>query len=123
MATVQRGDVESPVLPQEAVPFPVLGGDVIVRGLLLSDQLALSARAMRRSQPEPGEAVGDAQIRARALVVAEHLASSVVLEDGKPLWTATDWEAFGAKAPEEAMRLYRIASRLSGDSQEAAEKN
>ena len=43
MPALKRSDLVAPELPRETVAVPALGGDVIVRGLRLSERLALFA--------------------------------------------------------------------------------
>jgi len=125
MTTIKRGQLPpAPVLPEETVSVPSLGGDVIVRGLLLSQQMALHAKVARATAaPAEGETEEQAGIRARSLRVAETLAMCVVLDDGKPLYTVEEWDVFGAKNTDDAMRLYETAQRLNGEDEEAATKN
>lgn len=124
MTTLQRDQVRAPVLPKEAVPVASLGGEVVVRGLLLSEQMALSAMVVRASAAQAaGESEDAAAIRARSQKVAETLARCVVLDDDKPLYTAAEWDVFGAQHPDDALKLYHTAQRLNGEDPEAAAKN
>jgi hypothetical protein len=123
MALLQRADVRAPVLPKETVPVPALGGDVVVRGLLLSQRLALHAYNARQSQPQPGETDADARARAGAQLVAHTLAQCVCAADDQPLYTTAEWEAFGSAHPAAALDLFYLARRLNGMDDEATEKN
>ena len=109
MALVKKSAVTAPVLPREAVPVASLGGDVAVRGLLLSERLALFS--------EVGES-GKAFVR-----IPRILAATVQDADGLPLFTEDEWEAHGAKHQDEALALFAVARRLSGLDAESAEKN
>lgn len=120
---VDRNQTKAPVLPQEVVPVEPLGGDVIVRGLLMSQQMAIAAQTLLAGAPQEGESDEAAQIRAKSLRVAETLARTVVLDDGKPLWTAGQWDVFGCQHPGVALQLFNTAQRLNGQDEEASVKN
>jgi len=104
MGLIQRADVRAPVLPKETVTVEALGGDVIVRGLLLAEKL-------ERNRLSGGH------------LVAHTLAHAVELGDGLPLYTAEEWAVFGAQNPAAALDLFKVAQRLSGDDPEANRKN
>lgn len=106
---LDRSKIVLPELPRESVAVPALGGDVIVRGLLLRDRLALFA-GLR----EGGEAYGR---------VAQLLALSVIDEQDKPLLSEGEWERFGAVHFDVALNLFSVVKRLSGLDAEAVEKN
>lgn len=120
---VKRGDIKPPVLPREAVSVDAIGGEVIVRGLLMSEQMAITTQILMAGKPQPGETDEAAGIRARSLRVAETLARTVVLDDGQPLWTAAEWDVFGSRESGAALQLFSVAQRLNGQDEEAAEKN
>lgn len=120
---LERNQIQSPVLPKEAVQVDALGGEVIVRGLLLSERMEMSALNVRLSQPQAGESEADARARAGGQLVVHTLARCVVLADGEPMWSAAQWDEFGARYPEEALHLFNTARRLNGQDAEAAEKN
>lgn len=103
-----------PPLPRQAVAVPALGGEVIVQGLLLSQRLALHALRADLATPQPGENEPQAAARAGAAIVPRMLAMSVVDPEGKPLWSADQWEQFGAVHPGPALDLFDHAMRLSG---------
>lgn len=102
-----RLTVAAPMLPKETHDCPALGGEVIIRGLPLSQRLALMDAAG-----------GD-----RYLNAARMLHACVIDPDGEPLLSLEQWEAFGAMHFDEALRLARVAQRLSGLDREADEKN
>lgn len=106
MAILERGAIAAPTLPKRTVEVPELGGEVIVRGLLLADRLAVLS--------------GDKLDFSR---ISRLLASTVVLADGLPMWTAAEWEEFGAAHFDAAVRLFDVAAELSGLRTEIAEKN
>lgn len=117
--TIERSQVKAPVLPKKAVDVPAIGGEVIVRGLLLSDRIALWDLSKARA----GETDDQANARAEGYMVVEILARAVVLDDGLPLWTSAQWNEFASTHSDEALRLSGIAQRLSGGDTKAIEKN
>ena len=106
---LNRNSLTLPALPSETVAVAALGGDVIVRGLKLSDRLAIFADLR-----EDGKSYAH---------LARLLAASVVGDDGKALLTADEWEAFGGANFTEALALFGVARRLSGLDAEVVEKN
>lgn len=109
MALLKKSQITSPVLPKETVDVAELGGEVVVRGLLLSERLALYANAG-----------GDGRVFAQ---IPALLAQTVVDADGETVFDAAQWEAFGARHMDAALRLFGVAKRLSGLDAEAAAKN
>ena len=111
MAILKAGAVPAPILPQpKVVSVPGLG-DVLVRPLLLSDRLAL---AQDRTDRE-----GPAQSFAH---IATLLAYAVVDEERNPLFTADEWEAWGALNLTAALALWDEAWKISGLVADIAEK-
>lgn len=110
---LKRDNIAAPVLPKEAHAVAGLGGEVIVRGLLLGERLTLIDAAATPSAAGKFDHV------------AAVLAVTVTDDDGQPVWTAAQWETFGATQDgfAEAMRLFRIAQRLSGLDVEERQKN
>lgn len=101
----------APVLPEsQVVPVPELGGDVVVRPLLLSDRLALAAQRV------DGHAKDFAHF-------AGLLAMSVVDANNEPLFTRDEWEVWGARHYAATLKIWDVAYELSGLGQESAEKN
>ena len=105
---LKKSEIKPPVLPKETHEVPELGGEIIVRGLLLSERLSLFAEARE------GE---------RFSHISRLLACVVVDAEGKPVFTAEEWEQFGSANFEAALRVFEIARRLSGLDAEAREKN
>lgn len=120
---LERNQIKPPVLPKEAVQVDALGGEVIVRGLLLSERLALSSQQARLFQPQAEETQEDADARAGVAMVPVTLARCVLASDNKPVWSEAEWEAFGAVHTADAVLLFNTAVRLSGQSLEASTKN
>jgi hypothetical protein len=106
---LKRDQIKPPALPREAVMVEELGGEVIVRGLLLRERLALFA----------GASEGAAEYKH----VCEVLAVSVLAGDDKPVYTADEWEAFGARHLAAAISLFSHVQRLSGLDIEASKKS
>lgn len=116
MTVLSRNTITLPTLHKEAVPVPALGGDVIVRAMLASENLALGEEA-RRSQ-QTGSAFGD-----EYMLVPRLLSKVVIDADGEPLMTAQEWQVFGGSNPGVIYELFSIARRLSGGDVEEARKN
>lgn len=123
MALLERSKVKPPVRPMETVPCAALGGDVIVRGMLLSERLELQALNALMAEPAAGETEQQARARAGAHMTAQMLARCVVLADEKPLYSVHEWDQFGAKQPAAVLDLLKVAQRLSGNDELDIEKN
>jgi len=108
MAALKKSEIKAPVLPKEAVQVDELGGEVIVRGLLLRERLAIFSGS------------DDGQKFAH---VGELLAATVLDADGLQVYTAQQWDEFGAKHFGAVMQLFQVARRLSGIDAEVAQKN
>lgn len=105
MAVLKRGDIKtSTSLPKETVEIPELGGEVVVRGMTLTERLTLSD--------------GANSFRSIALC----LSWTVLGADSLPLMTFEEWDVWGASRASAAMRLFSVAGRLSGMDAEALEK-
>jgi hypothetical protein len=124
MALIERSAAPvAPTLPQETVSVAELGGDVIVRGLLLSERWRLMDVTEKAQAVCPGESEEQAQTRAGREIVFSTLAVCVVLADGLPLWKPADWDAFGSKHPKVVLDLYKLSNRLAGLDGKDNEKN
>jgi hypothetical protein len=120
---LDRSQIKVPTLPKEAVQVDGLGGEVVVRGLRLSERLQLDALNRLASAPREGEPEDEARVRAGSLALPRVLAACVVDGDGEPLMSAAEWDIFGAKHRTEAFVLFNTAMRLSGQDQAELEKN
>ena len=98
---LSRDQITAPVLRKEAVPVASLGGEVIVRGLLLSERLGL----LSGTDEEGG---------ARYAHVCQVLAVAVLAVDSLPVFTRDQWEEFGASHMSDAIDLFVHVQRLSG---------
>lgn len=106
---LRRSDLSAVVLPEEHVEVPELDGEVLVRGLGLQRRLEMAWQG------------ADGRVR-----VADLLAETVLDADLVPLMDARDWDVWGAQHYDAALRLARVAMRLSGlgpDAEEDAAKN
>jgi len=122
MAVVSRAGVKEPVLPKETTPAPALGGDVVVRGMLMAermgiDQILAGKRKALRADATVGAYVSGYEVLPQVLSIC------VLADDGKALWTEAQWQAFGGSHLEEATALFNVAWRLSGYDQEGDSKN
>ena len=118
-----RETATAPVLPQEIVPFPPAGGDVLVRGLLMTQRLANDRLQVADRIPLDGETDAQAHARAGARIVTRVLAQAVVEEGGQPLFGEDAWDRYGATHRADVFRVFNVAMRLSGHDLEVIEKN
>lgn len=104
---ILKSSTPAPSLPEEVVTVPELGGEVLVRGMLLKDRLSIAL----------AEGYGR---------MAAMLAACVYAQDdhGQPtmLYTAEEWERFGSRHYAAALNLWDVTRRLSDMDGEAAEK-
>ncbi len=106
---LRKSELPAPApVAEERVTVPELGGEVLVRGLLLRDRISLS--------------LIDGYERMAAM-----LAQSVFVQDdaGKPtpLYNAEQWEHWGARHYASALNLWDVSRRLSDLNGETATKN
>ena len=127
MAVITRASVAAPTLPKETVEVEALGGDVVVRGLLLTERMALEQRivsaakaAREAAAAAPGQPQNDAGINAALPML---LTCCVLDADGQQLWSEAEWQIFGGKHPMQAVALFNVAWRLAGLDQAANAKN
>jgi hypothetical protein len=123
MTTLTRKTATPPVLPEEVAPFPPAGGDVLVRGLLMTQRLANDRLHQADRVPLEDETDMQAHARAGARIVTRVLAQAVVEEGGQPLFTEEEWDRFGATHRADVFRIFNVAMRLSGHDLEVIEKN
>lgn len=105
MTVVNKANVPPPALPKQVVDVPELGGEVIVRGLLLSDRLAVYRKA-----------------KTDDLFISDLLACTVVDSENEPIYTKEQWEEFGSSNFNQSLKLYKVAKELSGLDAEVNEK-
>ena len=116
MAVLKRCDIAEPVLPKETVEVTALGGEVVVRGLLLSEQLHIHARILAATTDK----TTPDGVHSMLPVL---LARCVLDADGACLFTEEQWQIFGAKESAQAVSLFNVAWRLSGLAEADTEKN
>lgn len=121
--TLKRGQVNVPALPEKVEPFPPLGGDVLVRGLLMTQRLANDRLHVAEQKPRDGETEENARARAGARIVTRMLHHSVVDPDGTPLCSEVEWDRLGGLHRAEVFRLFNVAMQLSGHDLELVAKN
>lgn len=116
MAVIKRGEIAAPVVPKETVPVPALDGDVVVRGLLLSERLAVQDQIAKLRKSADDKSSVHA-------ILPVLLAICVLDADSLPVFTQDQWQAFGAKHAGQAVDLFNTAWRLSGFSTADETKN
>jgi len=120
---LDRSQIKLPELPKETVAVESLGGEVIVRGMLLSERLASDNVHAASRNPREGETEDDAHARAGTAIVFRVLHTCVVDDSGKRLLSIEEWDAFGTAHQTDVFRLFNTAMRLSGQDLGDVEKN
>ena len=117
MAVIQRGALPKPTVPKETITVDALGGEVVVRGLLLSERMAVQRQivTLRKTQDSDEGAVHS--------ILPVLLALCVIDADGLPVFSQDDWQAFGSRHADQAVALFNTAWLLSGFSQADDAKN
>jgi hypothetical protein len=96
-------------LPQEIVPVPEWGGDVLARGLTGAERDAFEGDII--SQNGKNMSLNTANMRAKLV------ARSVIDETGKRLFSDDDIQMLGTKSAVALQRIFDVAQRLSGMSE------
>jgi len=96
-------------LPQEIVPVPEWGGDVLARGLTGAERDAFEGDIITQN----GKDVSLNTTNMRAKLVAR----SVIDETGKRLFSDDDIQMLGTKSAVALQRIFDVAQRLSGMSE------
>lgn len=120
---LDRSKIRRPSLPKETVAVESLGGEVIVRGLLLSERLENDHVNAKLRVARDGESDDQATARAGAQILPRILHQCVVDAEGERLMSHQEWDEFGALHSADAFLLFNTAMRLSGQDLEGAEKN
>ena len=111
MALLSRADLLAAcVLPREVVKVPELGGEVIVQGMSGAQRDAWEASLV--------EGRGKKRHMNTANIRAKLVAQCCVDEHGHRLFTDEDVEALGTARVDVLNRLFGVAQRLSGVSDE-----
>ena len=104
----------APDMLTEEVPVPEWGGTVLVRGLTGTERDAFEEEMI--TGKGKNRDVNLANFRARLIV------KSVVDKSGKRLFTQADMVALGGKSAAAIQRVFQVAMRLSGMSEEDVEE-
>lgn len=108
MAVVTRSAVGEPAaLARELIQVDVLGGEVAIVELDLGGRLDFEAMAAEHRGAEGRPASPYAMI-------PQLLARCVRAADDEPLFTAAQWQTFGARNRDAAIALFNAAMRLNG---------
>jgi len=99
VSVLKRSELRRPTLAKETVEVPELGGDVVVRGMLLSERMAAANEEENLER----------RMRSMPMV----LSWCVLDADGEALMTVDEWQAFGGHHPMAAVRLFNVVQRLS----------
>lgn len=122
MAIINRSDAPPVALPEEVVPAPALGGDVVVRGMDMPQAMRFNAARRRLSQPLGGETEDEARERAAGSLVPLGLAMCVVDNERQPIYSESQWAALAAREPDTVLGLWGAVLRLSGQQPETEKK-
>jgi len=104
----------APDMLTEEVPVPEWGGTVLVRGLTGTERDAFEEEMI--TGKGKNRDVNLSNFRARLIV------KSVVDKSGKRLFTQADMVALGGKSAAAIQRVFQVAMRLSGMSEEDVEE-
>ena len=111
MAFLSRADLLAAIgLPREPVRIPELGGDVLVQGMSGAQRDAWEASLV--------EGKGKRRRMNTANIRAKLVAQCCIDEAGNRLFTDTDVEVLGTTRVDVLNRLFGVAQRLSGVSDE-----
>lgn len=116
MALSRDGILGAVDVQTEKVDVPEWGGDVIVRGLT-GDELDAFQGSVRQFRPT-FDGKGMEPVLIQEGMRAKLLVKCLIDESGERLFTDQDAPALGAKNGSVIDRLYDVASRLSGLSEE-----
>jgi hypothetical protein len=100
MAVLNKDNIARPTAPKEVVDVIELGGEVIVRGVTLTQRIDLA------NNPS----------------IAKALSYCVVDAENNPIFNEQEWEDFGANQFAVCMSLFQKAKKLSGLDSETIEK-
>lgn len=117
MAVIKRDTLPTPTVPKETLAVEALGGEVVVRGLLLSERMQVQRQIVTLRKADAGD---EGAVHAILPVL---LALCVLDADGLPVFTQDQWQAFGARHADQAVELFNAAWRLSGFSTAEEAKN
>lgn len=117
-----RENIRPQALPSEEHSVPELGGSVLVQGMSMPQLLAFTSARRRLTEPRDGETPAQAAERASGELLALLLHTCVLAADMQPVYSVAEWGAFGVAHPEAALRLWDVATRVSGQQGEHEKK-
>lgn len=97
MGVLNKDNIPKPTLPKATVQVDSLGGEVVVRGLLLADRTNLFIASKDGN-----------------LSIPAMLACTVVDAADLPIFTEHEWDEFGAVNYKDSLKLFKKARELSG---------
>lgn len=104
MAVINKANVPAPSVPKRVVEnVEGIGGDVVIRGLYLSERSKLFSLLASEGKAE--------------ISLLLHMA--VVDDKGDAIYTLEEWEQYGASNYKQALALFEVAKELSGFDVEA----
>lgn len=122
MAIINRSAAPVVALPEEVVPAPALGGDVLVVGMDMPQAMRFAAARRRLSQAMVGETVGEARERAAGALVPLGLSMCVLDDERQPIYAEAQWAALAVQQPDTVLTLWDAVLRLSGQQPEVEKK-
>ncbi len=102
-----------PVLRKEVVETSQWG-ELVVRQLLASDRVALSATEADVPAEETDTQRRQRVSRNYALFLSELMACAVTDKAGEPMYSATDWDAWNATQGQDCLALANKALAING---------
>lgn len=126
MALLKKCNIAKPSVRKETIAVAELGGEVVVRGTMLDERLALvfgASPATGAADDEPGADLEEEDPRRKYRHIARLLAYAVVDANGEPIYTVDEWAEFGGQHFGATLQLYSAARRLSGMDADEAKKN
>lgn len=111
---ISRDAIPPVELPKQVVACVPLGGDVIVRGMDLSQAMSFFALRRKLIEPQEGETEDEAAQRSGITLVPFVLSMCVLADDEKPVYSEAEWSIWCGKHLVAAFELFTVATRLSG---------
>lgn len=111
---VNRDDIKPVKLPEEVVPVPEVGGDVLVRGMDMPRLARFDSARREYVQPQEGETPEQAIERATLELIPLALHLCVLASDGRPVYSPAEWAAFAVHHGARVAELWRVVERLAG---------
>lgn len=119
MAVITKAGTAGPILPKQTVEVEALGGEVVVRGMLLVELLGVQSRI---ADLHKANQAGDMAASVSA-IVPEVLSMCVLDADGVSLFDQHQWQIWGGQHQAAALNLFNVAWRLSGMGRTGTAKN